>query len=56
MLDTVKMASALKWLDNAIRYESEGKPIGIINRALQKACDLELEALGFKPAITVVAA
>lgn len=47
---------AYHWLNNAIRYELEKKPIGIVNKALQKACDLELEAWGFKPAITVKAA
>lgn len=44
-MNTEKMESAYRWLDKAIQMEKEGKSSGLIDKALQKACDLEKEAL-----------
>ena len=38
------MEEALRWLDKAIRMESEGKPATLVNKALEKACNLENDA------------
>lgn len=40
-----KMAEANKWLNNALKYEAEGKSQKFIDMALDKACKLEKEAL-----------
>lgn len=35
--------TAAEWLDNAVRFEKEGKPKSIVDKALARACALELE-------------
>jgi hypothetical protein len=39
-----KYDSAHSWLDKAVKMEADGKPPGLVNRALEKACELEKEA------------
>lgn len=38
------LARAYTWLDKAIKMEEDGKSESMVNRALQKAVDLENEA------------
>lgn len=40
--------NARDWLWRAIAYESMGRPDGLVNYALDKACEFELIGLGFK--------
>ena len=40
------LAMAYEWLDKAIRYEAEGKPTKFVDMALNRACQMELAALG----------
>lgn len=40
-----KMAQAERWLERALQYEAENKAPGLVDKALQKACDLEKEVL-----------
>ena len=52
MIDTLKMEQAKHWLANAIRYEATFEKNSprwhrMVSMALNKACELELEALGF---------
>lgn len=45
-MDDIKMKSAQTWLDKAIKFEAEGKSAHIVQMSLDKACNLEMEALG----------
>lgn len=47
-MDEEKMAAAERWLEKAIQLEKEGKSSGLVNKALEKACDLEKQALASK--------
>lgn len=40
--------AADRWLDKAIGMETEGKPDGIIAKALERACDYETAANNVK--------
>ena len=39
-------AAAERWLGKAIQMEAEGKPVGLVNKALDKACEYENLANG----------
>ena len=47
-VDQIKLEAAYRMLNSAINYEKDGKSPSLINRALDRACDLEKEALGLK--------
>ncbi len=44
--DTDHRASAERWLNKAVQMEAEGKPTGLVNKALDKACEYEDQANG----------
>jgi hypothetical protein len=52
MLDTVKMAKAWSFFEKAMQWELEAlagkRTMKMVEMALNQACKLELEALGFK--------
>jgi len=47
-VDQEKLDSAYRWLDKAIAMEAEGKSPGLVTKALERACQLEKDALGIK--------
>ena len=44
MLNAQKLEDANRWLDKAVKAEEEGKSKGMVDKMLDKACDLENEA------------
>lgn len=39
------IAKAWSWLDKAIAMEADGKNVSLVNRALERACELENHAV-----------
>jgi len=40
--------AADRWLDKAVLMEAEGKPNGLVDKALERACDYERAANNLK--------
>ena len=44
MANKEKLAEAHRWLEKAITMEGEGKSKTLVDKCLEKACTIELEA------------